>query len=166
MSESARKVVIRADRTHPDWCTAEGRNLLAATAAVLSVERTPSGIAFHRDFRDEIISALDRAGYQIIEDKRPTATPTPAPARHGSWDHMRYVSDDNDLILLPPDTPGGHWRDESSECRRCNPAHDPTPAIAEAKHAVAETLAAMRARSAQLSNPEHTSNRPPEDTTR
>lgn len=123
MSESARKVLITPDPKHPGWWIATGRDLLAHTHRIGSVEKNHTGgIAFHDDFAGEVRAALITAGYRIIDARPRDTTPTPPHGRPG-YNHLVYVSDADNLTILPADTPGGHWQDESATCPRCNPDH-------------------------------------------
>ena len=127
MSESARKVLITPDPKHPGWYRAHGRNLMTAAAHVPSVATEHDGIAYSEAFAGEVRAALLAAGYRITDAQPRTDPATPAPARgHTSFNHHVYVSDQDNLTILPADTPGGHWADESDSCRQCNPDHAPT----------------------------------------
>jgi hypothetical protein len=142
-------VLITPDPKDPDYYRASGRDLLRALAPhnIGSVDRAPGGVAFHREFADEVRAALTTAGYQIIDGTPRTGPATPTPPRgHTSWNHAHYVADEDNLtILLPtkdgrwawptPDKYGryrittGHWVDESPTCPRCNPDHAPLAAV-------------------------------------
>jgi hypothetical protein len=130
MSESTRKVLITPYPGDTRWWKADGRRLLEHTHRIPSVKSTPGGIEYHDDFAGEVRAALITAGYRITDGQaRDNATPTPARG-HTTHNHLHYVSDQDNLTILPADTPGGHRQNESDTCPRCNPNH----ATAAAEH--------------------------------
>ena len=153
MSESARRVLITPDPKHPDWYRATGRDLLAHTHRIGSVETNRGGgISYHKDFAEEVRAALLAAGYRITDAQPRTDPATPAPARgHTNFNHRVYVSDQDNLTILPNDTPGGHWTDESASCPRCNPDHQAAAAEHRARM-IAQTRADL-ARAGTMPDP-------------
>jgi hypothetical protein len=124
MSESARKVIITPPGSGDRYWRADGRRLLdhININQITSVNRTPGGIEFHDEFAAEVRAAIIAAGYTLIDAKPRDTTPTPRRGQPGH-NHIHYVSDADDVTILPPDSPGGHWQDESVTCPRCNPDH-------------------------------------------
>jgi hypothetical protein len=139
MNKPPDKALITPDPTHHGWWTATGRDLLTHTHRIGSVETVRTGgITYHDEFAADVRAALTTAGYQIIDTKPRGATKTP-PRATQTWNHLLYVSDEDDLTVLPADTPGGHWQDESDTCPRCNPDRPRRPQQTASRIPGAET---------------------------
>lgn len=116
------KIFVTRD-AKPGWWRADGRGLLEYTKTIPSVTSTETGIVVADAFAGEVRDALAAAGYEIIVGEPYQPPDTPHPSRHvPGHDHRRYVSDADELVILPDNAPGGHWQDESATCSQCHPS--------------------------------------------